>query len=122
MTMEQLEVINDTTFKYQQKAIEDELPVIKLKQKVWFLWQLINDEWEYLGFWNTKAKMLDFARAQVAIMNNADELYVCKDCVRISETIEDWYGYATVGDSYMLCPICDRARLVKRAKAGFVEE
>jgi hypothetical protein len=53
-----LEVINGITYMYERKRIIDEMPLIKLKSKKWFLWRASDYRWEYLGHFDTKRQML----------------------------------------------------------------
>ena len=53
-----LEVINGVTYMYERKRIFEEMPLIKLKSKKWFLWRATEYRWEYLGYYDTKRDML----------------------------------------------------------------
>ena len=58
--MIELQILNGTTYKYERKPICDEMPLVKLKAKKWFLWRLSLNCWLYQGYWDTKAEMMAF--------------------------------------------------------------
>ena len=55
-----LVVSHGYVFKYERKPLLEEMPSTLINKKVWILHQLIDeesDEWEYIGYFNTKAEM-----------------------------------------------------------------
>lgn len=53
-------VQNGVTWKMYRARIVDELPVINRKQKVWFVYHLVDGEWQYIGFFDTKREVEEF--------------------------------------------------------------
>ena len=62
--MSYLNVVNGITWKYEYKRIIDEMPIIKLKSKKWFLWRLTDGEWDYIGYYDTRGDVSTYILGQ----------------------------------------------------------